>query len=420
MNLPNRRTLLTAGAATALAGITACNKANSRSGSDSGSGSSTTTTRTPSKTPASSASATPKGPANWSALAKSLDGTLVRPGDATYPTARQLYNTRFDNLKPAAVAYVRHEADIRECLAFARRSATPVSIRSGGHSYAGWSSGNGRLVIDVSSLSRVDRDGTIGAGAKLIDVYRGLARARPDDPRRLLPDGRHLRPDPRRRPRCRVPRIRPDLRQPHRGHPRHGGRQDRHRRRQAPTGPLLGAARRGQRQLRCGHRAAASAPARPRRPSSAYMSWPWSTRPGRDHGLAGSGARTSRTRSGRPRIWRPARAAAARRSRSPPSASAPTAICRTPSTASPTGSAHRPPRSRCAAAATRSRCSCTRAARPSPRPSAICRARHPAAPRRARSSARRTPPRPTSSTAPCPRPAFAPCSTGPRRSPGSA
>ncbi|MFF0401712.1 FAD-binding oxidoreductase [Streptomyces sp. NPDC005248] len=172
MNLPNRRTLLTAGAATALAGITACNKASS--GSDSGSSSSTTTTRTPSKPPASSTSATPKGPANWSALAKSLDGTLVRPGDATYPTARQLYNTRFDNLKPAAVAYVQHEADIRECLAFARRSATPVSIRSGGHSYAGWSSGNGRLVIDVSSLSRVGRDGTIGAGAKLADVYWGL------------------------------------------------------------------------------------------------------------------------------------------------------------------------------------------------------------------------------------------------------
>ncbi|MGC5008090.1 FAD-binding oxidoreductase [Streptomyces sp. DT203] len=176
MNLPNRRTLLTVGAATALAGVAACNKVNSSSGSDSGSSSTTTTTRTPSKPPASSASATPKGPANWSALAKSLEGTLVRPGDATYPTARQLYNTRFDNLKPAAVAYVRHEADIRECLAFARRSATPVSIRSGGHSYAGWSSGNGRLVIDVSSLSRVDRDGTIGAGAKLVDVYWGLSR----------------------------------------------------------------------------------------------------------------------------------------------------------------------------------------------------------------------------------------------------
>ncbi|SCF94213.1 FAD-binding oxidoreductase [Streptomyces sp. Ncost-T10-10d] len=182
--LPDRRTLLTAGAAAALTGVTttACSGASvAGSGTGDGGNSSGTSGATGGTTPASPASSvpskpSPSGPVNWSALAKSLDGTLVRPQDAAYPTARQLYNTRFDGLRPAAVAYVRHAADIRECLAFARRTATPVSIRSGGHSYAGWSSGNGRLVLDVSSLSRVDRSGTIGAGAKLIDVYQGLAR----------------------------------------------------------------------------------------------------------------------------------------------------------------------------------------------------------------------------------------------------
>ncbi|WP_405681415.1 FAD-binding oxidoreductase [Streptomyces sp. NBC_01238] len=185
--LPDRRTLLLAGAAAALTGATAtaCSGA-SGSGSDSGSNPSgatgaTGTTGTADATATSTASpvpskSVPSGPADWSALARSLDGALVRPQDAAYPTARQLYNTRFDSQKPAAVAYVRHEADIRECLAFARRTATPVSIRSGGHSYAGWSSGDGRLVVDVSSLSRVEASGTIGAGAKLIDVYQGLAR----------------------------------------------------------------------------------------------------------------------------------------------------------------------------------------------------------------------------------------------------
>ncbi|MEU6015025.1 FAD-binding oxidoreductase [Streptomyces sp. NPDC047515] len=181
--LTDRRTLLAAGAAAALTGLTAtaCDHT-SNTGGDSAGGA-RTTGGTGGTTPASPASSIPSkpsssssGPANWSALAKSLDGTLIRPQDAAYATARQLYNTRFDGLKPAAVAYVRHEADIRECLAFARRTATPVSIRSGGHSYAGWSSGNGRLVLDVSSLSRVERNGTIGAGAKLIDVYQGLAR----------------------------------------------------------------------------------------------------------------------------------------------------------------------------------------------------------------------------------------------------
>ncbi|MCQ4084581.1 FAD-binding oxidoreductase [Streptomyces sp. RB6PN25] len=114
---------------------------------------------------------------DWNALARGLHGPLIRPGDARYDIARRLYNTRFDGLRPAAVAYVAGTADITECLAFARRSGIPVSVRNGGHSYAGWSSGTGRLVIDVSNLAAVTTStgsATIGAGAKLIDVYNTL------------------------------------------------------------------------------------------------------------------------------------------------------------------------------------------------------------------------------------------------------
>ncbi|MEZ7007382.1 FAD-binding oxidoreductase [Streptomyces sp. AD55] len=116
--------------------------------------------------------------ADWNALAASLDGTLVRPGDRSWTTARQLYNTRFDTLRPAAVAYAAHADDIRTALGHARAHGVPVALRGGGHSYAGWSSGDGRLVIDVSALDRVRVGGdeaVIGAGAKLIDVYRALA-----------------------------------------------------------------------------------------------------------------------------------------------------------------------------------------------------------------------------------------------------
>src|SRR5881628_3238051 len=42
--------------------------------------------------------------ADWSALARSLRGTLVRPGDAGYDAARILYNTRFDGIRPQGVA----------------------------------------------------------------------------------------------------------------------------------------------------------------------------------------------------------------------------------------------------------------------------------------------------------------------------
>ncbi|WP_217145060.1 FAD-binding oxidoreductase, partial [Streptomyces sp. AC627_RSS907] len=117
-------------------------------------------------------------PATWATLAKSLDGTLVRPGDQSWKTARELYNTRFDTLKPTAVAYTAHADDIRTVLSYARAHHIPVAIRNGGHSYAGWSSGDGRLIIDVSKLNRVRASGgqaVVGAGAKLIDVYRALA-----------------------------------------------------------------------------------------------------------------------------------------------------------------------------------------------------------------------------------------------------
>ncbi|MET9731467.1 FAD-binding oxidoreductase [Streptomyces sp. NPDC006458] len=116
--------------------------------------------------------------AGLGALALDLDGPLVRPGDRAWAAARQLYNTRFDSLKPSAVAYVAHDADIRTVLSYTNAHGVKVAIRNGGHSYAGWSSGNGRLIIDVSKLNRVRASGgeaVIGAGAKLIDVYRALA-----------------------------------------------------------------------------------------------------------------------------------------------------------------------------------------------------------------------------------------------------
>lgn len=78
-------------------------------------------------------------------------------------------------------------ADIRACLDFATRTGTVPVIRSGGHSYAGWSSGDGRLIIDVSRLNSIKLDGTtatIGAGAKLIDVYSTLG-----DQGRCIPGG---------------------------------------------------------------------------------------------------------------------------------------------------------------------------------------------------------------------------------------
>ncbi len=41
-------------------------------------------------------------PADWTALAHDLAGTLVRPGDASYNNDRLLFDPRFDGQRPAA------------------------------------------------------------------------------------------------------------------------------------------------------------------------------------------------------------------------------------------------------------------------------------------------------------------------------
>ncbi|MFJ9717698.1 FAD-binding oxidoreductase [Streptomyces sp. NPDC101213] len=189
----HRRTFLTGGTAAVAAVATAAGRpggAGSASASGTGTGSASGTGFVPGTGSASRAlsgtadgkvplrTASAVAAADWAALDRSLDGALIRPGDASWTTARQLYNTRFDTLRPAAVAYVAHPDDVRTALAYARAHGTGVAVRNGGHSYGGWSSGDGRLILDVSRLNRVrasGRSAVVGAGAKLIDVYRALA-----------------------------------------------------------------------------------------------------------------------------------------------------------------------------------------------------------------------------------------------------
>src|SRR5258705_4121793 len=141
----------------------------------------------PSPPPSSSAAATatPATPSpvptvvspDWNALRAALRDGLVRSGDASYEAARVLYNTRFDAVRPQAVARCATAEDVRECVRFARTFGVPLALRSGGHSYAGWSTGAG-LVVDVGRMPGIDVQSdrvTVGAGARLIDLYDAVA-----------------------------------------------------------------------------------------------------------------------------------------------------------------------------------------------------------------------------------------------------
>ena len=101
-------------------------------------------------------------PSGLGHLASRLTGDLVRPGQPAYPRARELFNPRFDHIRPDGVAYCESADDVTAAVLFARDAGLPLALRSGGHSYAGWSTGTG-LVLDVSRMSGVrgvrrDRD----------------------------------------------------------------------------------------------------------------------------------------------------------------------------------------------------------------------------------------------------------------------
>jgi FAD/FMN-containing dehydrogenase len=155
-----RRTLLAAGVGGAVA---ACAPKDAQPPADS-----------PAPSVSPSGGTKPPTGADWKRLAHHVDGSLARPGSATYDTVRLTQNPRYDGARPLAVLSVADASDVATAFAFAQDHGVPVAIRSGGHSYPGWSAGDGALVVDVRPLAAVSLHGTsatVGAGASLVQVY---------------------------------------------------------------------------------------------------------------------------------------------------------------------------------------------------------------------------------------------------------
>ena len=110
-------------------------------------------------------------------LDRALRGPLLRPGQAGYGAARRPWNARFDDVLPQAVAQPLDTADVQVIVRWAVAHDERLAVRSGGHSYAGLSSGTG-LLVDLGRLASVGvlpgGRAAVGAGATLGDVYGAL------------------------------------------------------------------------------------------------------------------------------------------------------------------------------------------------------------------------------------------------------
>ncbi|GHE12654.1 FAD-binding oxidoreductase [Streptomyces alanosinicus] len=113
----------------------------------------------------------------WERLRNAVRGDVVLPDDAAYARARQLASAQFDHIAPQGVVYCETPGDVSAALAFAHHYGLDSAVRSGGHSFAGWSTSEG-VVIDLSRLNRVRVTGStvrVGPGAQAVDVLGALA-----------------------------------------------------------------------------------------------------------------------------------------------------------------------------------------------------------------------------------------------------
>lgn len=86
-----------------------------------------------------------------------FSGTVLRPGDPDYDSARRIWNGAIDR-RPAFIARCESEADVATAVRFGVRHGLEIAVRGGGHSIPGLSTCEGGLVIDLSPMKAIEVD----------------------------------------------------------------------------------------------------------------------------------------------------------------------------------------------------------------------------------------------------------------------
>ena len=108
-------------------------------------------------------------------LHESVRGEIFTPDSEGYAEASHVWNGAHADRRPALIVRCTGAADVIAAVAFARSNGLTIAVRGGGHSVAGFSTGDDTIVIDLSPMNgvRVDttaRWATVGGGAVWADV----------------------------------------------------------------------------------------------------------------------------------------------------------------------------------------------------------------------------------------------------------
>jgi FAD/FMN-containing dehydrogenase len=120
-------------------------------------------------------------PAAWRALKDKLKGPLVLNGEPDFFQLALPDNLRYAQTQPQGIARCLTTEDVATAITWARDNEIPLITRSGGHSYAGYSTTTG-LMIDMTLMDGVTLDQSrgiamVGGGAINQGIYAKLAAA---------------------------------------------------------------------------------------------------------------------------------------------------------------------------------------------------------------------------------------------------
>jgi FAD/FMN-containing dehydrogenase len=86
-------------------------------------------------------------------LRRDFDGDIIEPGDAEYESASR---SVLASGHPASVLRPEHGEDVQAAVSFAASTGLALSVRGGGHSFSGFGTNDGGVVIDLSRLATVE------------------------------------------------------------------------------------------------------------------------------------------------------------------------------------------------------------------------------------------------------------------------
>src|SRR5260221_139508 len=112
-------------------------------------------------------------------LRAAMQGKVVERGDDSYDRARKVWNGAVDH-RPALVAFCETPQDVQAAVHVARVHGIALSVRGGGHDWAGRAVRHDGLVIDLSAVRRVEVDpraqsAAVAGGATAADLIAAAA-----------------------------------------------------------------------------------------------------------------------------------------------------------------------------------------------------------------------------------------------------